>query len=130
MSFSFNIYTLVDITNTGAKRNQDPFAYKQYQNYLTVLQTIGLRVNPTVNIDPAIVDKHPSFGSIYKSKQKVWKLPIEIEYDGALNFDMLLNDFMLVPFISGLHETAKFDSCVFETTDTRTKNILFVGNDK
>lgn len=130
MSFKFDIYTLVDITNTGAKRNQDSYAYKQYQNYLTVLQTIGLRVNPTVNTDPMLVDVYPKFGSMYKNTQTVWKLPIEIEYESALNIDMLLNDFSLVPFISGLGETAKFDRCAFETKDIKTKNIIFVENDK
>lgn len=130
MSFSFDIYTLVDITNTGAKRNQDPFAYKQYQNFLTVLQTIGLRVNPTVEEKPSIVEDYPKFGSAYKGKQKVWRLPVLIEFDGALNIDMLENDFSLVPFISGLEETANFSRCVFETTDNKLKNIIFVENDK
>jgi hypothetical protein len=130
MSFSFDIYTLVDITNTGAKRNQNHFAYKQYQNYLTVLQTIGLRVNPTIDRDPVIVTEYPKFGTSYKGELKVWKLPVLIEYEDALNIDMLNNDFKLVPFISGLNETAKFDRCVFETLDNKYKNINFVDNDK
>jgi hypothetical protein len=130
MSFKFDIYTLVDITNTGAKRNQDPYAYKQYQNYLTVLQTIGLRVNPVVEKDPALVKDHPAFGKKFVGEQKVWKLPIEIEYEGALNIDMLVNDFSLVPFIDGLDETVKFQQCVFDTTSNDFKNIIFVDNDK
>ena len=130
MSFKFNIYTLVDITNTGAKRNQDAFAYKQYQNYLTVLQTIGLRVNPTVETDPILVNTYPKFGSKYQGKQKVWKLCIEIEYESALSIDMLESDFKIVPFISGLDETAKFDTCVFETHNPKSKNILFLEYDK
>ena len=130
MSFSFDIYTLVDITNTGAKRNQDPFAYKQYQNYLTVLQTIGLRVNPTIDHDPVIVTEYPKFGTAYKGTHTVWKLPVLIEYEGALTVDMLNNDFKLVPFISNLNETAKFDRCVFETLDNKYKNINFIDNDK
>jgi len=130
MSFSIDIYTLVDITNTGAKRNQDAFAYKQYQNFLTVLQTIGLRVNPTVDTDPEIVSKHPSFGTAHKGKQRVWKLTVGIEFDGAVDEDMLRSDFAIVPFISGLEETAEFGNSVFETTDPKNKNILFVKNDK
>lgn len=130
MSFKFNIYTLVDITNTGAKRNQDSYAYKQYQNYLTVLQTIGLRVNPTVNTDPVVVTDHPTFGTTHKGKHTVWKLPIEIEYEGALSIDMLIDDFEFVPFISGLNETAKFSKCVFETKNKSTINIIFVQSDK
>lgn len=130
MSFNFDIYTLVDITNTGAKRNKDPFAYKQHQNFLTVLQTIGLRVNPTVEKDPVLVEQYPSFGSAFEGKNKVWKLAIEIEYEDALTIDMLISDFSLVPFISGLEETAKFNQCVFDTTSEDYKNIIFVDNDK
>lgn len=130
MSFKFDIYTLVDITNTGAKRNQNPHAYKQYQNYLTVLQTIGLRVNPTVDTDPQIVTNHPKFGTAYKEPHRVWRLPIEIEYEDALTEEMLLKDFDFVPFITGLEESADFDRCVFRTTDRRLKNIVFVQNDK
>lgn len=130
MSFNFDIYTLADIANTGAKRNQDPHAYKQYQNYLTVLQTIGLRVNPTVEKDPVIVNDYPKFGTAYKGSHTVWKLPIEIEYEDALTMEMLINDFDFVPFITGLTESAEFDKCVFRTQDTRLKNIVFIQNDK
>lgn len=120
----------MDITNTGAKRNQDPQAYKQYQNYLTVLQTIGLRVNPTVNIDPTLISKYPKFGSEYKGTQRVWKLPIEIEYEDAINLEMLCNDFDFVPFIPNLTESTRFETCVFRTYDSRYKNIVFEINDK
>lgn len=130
MNFSFNIYTLVDITNTGAKRNQDPTAYKQYQNYLTVLQTIGLRVNPTVNSSPRLCAEYPKFGTAYRGTQRVWRLPIEIEYEDAINLDMLLNDFDCVPFITGLGETVQFESCVFRTKDPKFKNIVFEIDDK
>ena len=130
MNFNFNIYTLVDITNTGAKRNQDPRAYKQYQNYLTVLQTIGLRVNPTVNTNPTLVANYPKFGSAFKGTQRVWKLPIEIEYEAATNLDILINDFDFVPFIPNLTESVTFDTCVFRTTDPKFKNIVFEIDDK
>jgi hypothetical protein len=127
---NFNIYTLVDITNTGAKRNQDPQAYKQYQNYLTVLQTIGLRVNPTVNTDPVLTSTYPKFGTEYKGTQRVWKLPIEIEYEGAINLEMLIGDFDCVPFITNLSESVVFKTCVFRTQDSKFKNIVFEINDK
>jgi hypothetical protein len=130
MSFNFDIYTLVDITNTGAKRNQDPCAYKQYQNYLTVLQTIGLRVNPTVDVDPTLTSTYPKFGNVYKGTQRVWKLPIVIEYEDAIDLEMLLQDFDFVPFIPNLTESTKFETCVFRTTDPEYKNIVFEINDK
>lgn len=127
---NFNIYTLIDITNTRAKRNQDPLAYKQYQNYLTVLQTIGLRVNPTVDTDPVLTSTYPKFGSAYKRTQRVWKLPILIEYEGAIDLPMLINDFDCVPFIKGLTESANFKDCVFRTEDPKYKNIVFEIVDK
>lgn len=130
MSFKFDIYTLVDITNTGAKRNEDGFAYKQHQNFLTVQQTIGLRVNVIMNTDPEIVIDHPKFGKNYKGKLKVWKVPVEIEYESAITHEMLLQDFLYVPFITGLNESVKFDSAVFETLDEDKCNIVFVVDDK
>ena len=44
----FIIHTLVDITETGSRRGEDPKQYRQQQNFLTVMQTIGLRVNPDI----------------------------------------------------------------------------------
>lgn len=130
MTLKFDIYTLVDITETRARRGDDPVAYKQQQNYLTVLQTIGLRVNPTVHKPPALTDQKLKFGSVHKNVDRVWKLSIEIEYEDALSEEMLTDDFELVPFISGLSETAKFKDDVFVTKDTKHQNIIFVQTDK
>ena len=38
---------------------------------------------------------------------------------------MLINDFNLVPFISGLDETVKFKNNVFRTADKLDCNIIF-----
>lgn len=130
MTLKFDIYTLVDITETRARRGDDVVAYKQQQNYLTVLQTIGLRVNPTVTKSPLLTEEKIKFGSAYKNTNKVWKLRIEIEYEDALSEEMLINDFELVPFISGLEETAKFKDDVFVTKDPKYQNIIFVQTDK
>jgi hypothetical protein len=130
MSFKFDIYTLVDITNTGAKRNEDGFAYKQHQNFLTIQQTIGLRVNIIMESDPQIVDEYPNFGTDFDGEQKVWKVPVEIEYESALTIDMLNEDFQLVPFITGLTETAQFINAVFDPVDDKKRNIIFCVDDK
>ena len=127
MSFKFDIYTLVDITNTGAKRNEDGFAYKQHQNFLTLQQTIGLRVNVIMDQDPQIVTKHPKFD--YEGAIKVWQVPVEVEYESALTIDMLNEDFQLVPFITGLTENVEFDKSVF-VTKGKKRNIIFVEKDK
>jgi hypothetical protein len=130
MTLKFDIYTLVDITQTSARKGQDPVSYKQQQNFLTVLQTIGLRVNPSVPKEPAISYTNPRFGSVYKKEDKVWKLGIEIEYDDAHSVEMLKDDFNLVPIIVGLTETATFKDSVFITTDPKHYNIVFIQTDK
>ena len=46
INMKFRIETLVDITETKARRQgNDKFAYKQEANFQTVLQTVGMRVN-------------------------------------------------------------------------------------
>ena len=122
----FELYTLVDITRTDARRGEDPVAYKKQQNYLTVINTIGLRANPTINKMPQIVAHYPNFGSAYKGEQKVWKLVFDIEYEEATNIELMKIDFDLIPFISGLDETAEFADPVFRTTDDKLKNIIFI----
>ena len=120
MSLEFELYTTVDITNTRARKGADPDAYKQYQNYMTVLQTIGMRSNPTVDKDPKVIDNYPNFGN-----NKVWKFEFDIEYEGGHSIELLQNDFSLVPFISGLTETAQFSDNVF-ITEGKKQNIVFI----
>ena len=129
----FKLYTLVDITETGARRGEDPKQYRQQQNFLTVMQTIGLRVNPTYVAPPEIVNDTPikyKLGSKYKTKQNVWKYTFDIEYEGALDLDTLINDFDLIPVILDLDETAKFENAHFITKDTALCNIHFEVDDK
>jgi hypothetical protein len=129
----FRLYTLVDITETRARRGDDPKAARQQQNFLTVLQTIGLRVNPTYNKSPQIIEDTPSrlgLGKNYKNKQRVWQFDFEIEYEAALDLDILNSDFDLIPIIDGLNETAKFDNSVFLTQNPLKSNIIFEVDDK
>ena len=129
----FTIHTLVDITETGARRGEDPVKSRQQQNFLTVMQTIGLRVNPTYIAPPEIVKEVPSklgLGTSYKTKQSVWKYVFDIEYEGALDIDTLVNDFDLIPIITDLDETAKFENAHFITNNNAINNILFKINDK
>lgn len=129
----FRLYTLVDITETGARRGDDPKAARQQQNFLTVLQTIGLRVNPTYTRSPQILEDTPSrlgLGKNYKNKQRVWQFNFEIEFEGALDVDILNTDFNLIPVIDGLDETVKFDNSVFITQNPQKSNIIFEIDDK
>ena len=129
----FKLYTLVDITETGARRGEDPKLHRQQQNYLTVMQTIGLRVNPTYVKSPQVIEDIPSkynLGSKYKNKQSIWEYVFDIDYDGALDIDTLQNDFDLIPIITDLDETAKFENAHFITKKSDVCNIFFEVTDK
>jgi hypothetical protein len=129
----FKLYTLVDITETGARRGEDPKLHRQQQNYLTVMQTIGMRVNPTYVKPPHTINDIPSkynLGSKYKTKQSIWEYTFDIEYQDGLDIDTLQNDFDLIPIITDLDETAKFENAHFITKNTVLTNISFQLDDK
>jgi hypothetical protein len=129
----FKLYTLVDITETGARRGDDPFKMRQQQNFLTVMQTIGLRVNPTYVKKPEVKEIVPSkvgLGKKYKTKQRVWEYTFDIDYESAMSVDLLVNDFNLIPFIDELDETVKFDNPIFITQNEDINNIVFELDDK
>jgi hypothetical protein len=122
----FTLYTLVDITETGERRGQDRVAIGEQANYDTLIQVIGLRVNPT----PKGIKQHKGsisklgFGSDFKGSHAYWELRFDIEY-GATSLEMLEEDFDLVPVITQLKETAKINISVFKTKDPAQRNIVF-----
>ena len=129
----FTLYTLVDITETNTRRGEDPLKYRQQQNYLTVIQTIGMRVNPIYVNPPVIIKEIPSklgLGSKYNTKENIWKYTFDIEYEGGLSLEILENDFDLVPVITNLEETATFDNAHFITKKPNKNNIIFQIDDK
>jgi len=129
----FILHTLVDITETHARRGEDPKQYRQQQNFLTVMQTIGMRVNPTYVSSPVVVKEVPSklgLGTSYKTKQNVWTYKFDIDYEGALDIETLVNDFDLIPIITDLDETAKFENAHFLTKNAALTNISFEIVDK
>ena len=129
INLMFEIHTLVDITETKARRGEDPFKFSQQQNYLTLLNTIGLRSNPTIVVAPKLVDTFPKFGSNYKDARHAWRFVFDIEY-GAHSIDLLCEDFAMVPFVNGLNEDCEFKVAMFETKNNKTKNIVFNKLDK
>jgi hypothetical protein len=124
----FRIETLIDITETQAKRSEgDQFAYRQESNFQTVLQTIGLRVNLLYEKSPEIKELalgKMGFGDKYKGKQKFWTFDFVVEHEHALTLDMLATDFDLIPIIIGLNETVAIDKALFRTTP-QERNIIF-----
>lgn len=120
---AFIIKTLVDITNTNAKR-ENRFEYQQQQNYLTLLQTISLRSNPSI-IEPPVASKvntHKDFG--IKGNNNVWTMVFDFEAASSHSVEMLIGDLDLVPVIANLEETIKLDPSAFFTTNGKINTIF------
>lgn len=122
----FKIITLIDITETGCNRGPETVEYSQQANFNTVVQTIGLRANPT----PKWVKQRQGgignldFGSAYSGRHNYWEFVFEIEY-GLTNIEDLIKDFNMVPVITSLNETIQLNTSVFDTSNKETKNIMF-----
>lgn len=130
---TFRIVTLVDITETKQYRreaNKD-LEREQQQNFQMLLQTIGMRVNPSYRKGPVAetVDiKDMLFGTAFKGSHKVWTWEFETEYDDGFldntgdEVGLLVNDLHFVPFTPELTETAKFRVPVFDTQSSDYRN--------
>ena len=124
----FKLKTLIDITETGARRGDDPRKQQQQQNFFTTLQTISLRANPTVTESPKselILIKNLNFGSTYSGKHRVWSWSFSFEQSDSHNIEFLLNDFDFVPIINNLDETIKLNDSAFITSNEKSRNIIF-----
>ena len=127
--YSMNVIltTLVDVTETKARRGDDKFKLSQQANYMTMLQTAGLRINP----NPISLKQYTKelnglgFGTSFTGKQSYWTFKFNFETEAGLNLELLQQDFDLVPVLSGLNETVDFKNSVFRTTDKKEKNIIF-----
>ena len=129
----FIIHTVVDITETNARRGQaDKLSLDQQANYNTLLQTIGLRVNADpIELSQSIKDvSELGFGDAIKGKQRVWTFEFDNPYEGALSVDTLNDDFDLVPVITNLNETASIHNSIFCTKHPNDCNIIFTQIDK
>jgi len=124
----FELHTLVDITDPIQADNT--FYKNQHQNYLTTIQTLGLRANVEIFTKTSkIVDINTlAFGRQYDGEQKVWSMIFGYDYE--FTTDMLITDFNCVPFIDQLSETVEFDFVSFLTNSTKSKNIIFNLLDK
>jgi hypothetical protein len=129
----FIIHTVVDVTETNARRGQaDKLSLDQQANYNTLLQTIGLRCNAEpISLTATIKDVSKlGFGDAIKGKQRVWTFEFNNPYEGALTVDMLNDDFDLIPIINNLNETANINNSIFSTKNPNDRNIIFQQIDK
>jgi hypothetical protein len=122
----FIIETLVDITETQARRGADRLLVNQQANYNTIIQTAGLRVNP-IPSQVSINEKDVTgmFGTAYKGIHRVWTIEIDYEYEGGIDIDMLTEDFDLVPVINNCAESISLDPSVIRSRDKKLQNIIF-----
>jgi len=122
----FRLTTLVDITPTNEYRKSS-FESSQQANYNTVINVLGLRANPLFySIKEQDLDlKELGLGSNYRGEKHVWILDFEIEQTGAHNLNDMNEDFHLVPIITGLGEAVNINNNMFNTKDSKFKNIIF-----
>lgn len=133
---NFTVYTLVDITETGqyGHSSGSELEKKQQQNFLTLIQTIGLRVNPNYTAKPRTIDNFDvgtyPFGSAFNGTHRVWQWNFNIEFDGVFTdadnneVGVLIKDLHLIPIIVDLSESAKMEIPVFDTVNDATRNTL------
>jgi len=132
----YKLYTTVDITNTGQYRNEsgkETLRWKE-QNFQTVLQTLGIRANILFDSKPDPLDvKGTVVGLDVKEIVHVWRFDFETERDHLFESEdspvgHLLDDFELVPYISGLDESMTQNYDIFVTRGP-SRNISFYKNE-
>ena len=118
---TFELTTLVDITKTNARRGEDKLAYGQQQNYMSVVQTLGLRTNVEIS-DPVFKkQKATGFGSDYANKNlNVWRCIITVEQDESHSVEMMETDFDMVPVVKNLKENCIMEDALFCTSDAKS----------
>ena len=135
----FTVHTLIDITETKKYRHahDDSVGKYQQQNFLSLIQTIGMRANPLYIASPVILDRIMSecnFGHTFIDTNKVWSFSFSIEYDDAFSdgvdtIGLLVKDLHFVPIIAGLDETAELVYPVFNTRSDLDRNVEIVFHD-
>jgi hypothetical protein len=128
----YKLYTLVDITHTKQHRvepGKEAERWKE-QNFQTVLQTLGIRANVTYTTSPIMSEVKGSLVGFDTDKiLRVWRFDFYTERDYLFEKDnnpigLLIDDFHLVPYISGLDESMQQNYAVFNTKEDG-KNITF-----
>jgi len=127
----FQIKTLVDVTETNARKGQEKKLVNQQDNFNTLYNTIGLRTNPSDFNISIETETCKDFGSKYKGKHKVWTINFFVEAEASTSVDFMIDDFEYVPIILGLEETFVSDKNMFITSKNPTlTNIIFYQSDK
>lgn len=131
----YEVYTLVDITDTGVTdiRNKEAKEYNQAQNLNVLLQLIGLRIQPinykVTELSNCGIKKY-GLGSKYTGNHSLWKLEFEVDREDVWKKDedafyYLKSDCDKVAITTLLNETAKLDNSIFDCFSKDFKNITF-----
>ena len=129
----YKLYTLVDITHTGQHRSEpgkETLRWKE-QNFNTLIQTLGIRSNIMYDQSPAATEvKGKLVGFDTDKIIRVWRFDFYTEREFVYEKDgdpvgLLKDDFMMVPYISGLDEDMTQQYAVFNTSDPG-RNIVFI----
>jgi hypothetical protein len=128
----YKLYTLVDITHTNQHRSEvgkEHLRWKE-QNFQTLIQTLGIRSNIEYPNSPVSTEVRGSIvgfdtDDIIRVWRFDWFTDRESTYEkGNDPVGFLKDDFVLVPYISGLDEVMEQKYAVFNPEDPG-KNIVF-----
>lgn len=132
--YTYQGYTLVDITNTGIIKYSAVNEYQrnQQRNWETVVQILSLRTQILrIKLTSILyIDlNNYNFGSNYTGKHKIWSFEFDVEFQdiykvGNNDFQILIDDFTQIPIITNLDETSSFSFPIFYSSET-DKNIYF-----
>lgn len=134
----FTIYTLVDITRTNQYRKELGREKQklQQQNFDMLIQTIGMRANPSFVEDP-VVSVAPvtayNFGNQLSGIHTIWTFQFYIEHENSLTDEtgnlcgFLIEDLQFVPIITGLDETCSFETAIFNTKSRDYCNTIILS---
>lgn len=129
---SYQIYTLIDITQTGKNRGRHDAGKEvdQQNNWMTFQNCAMLRTNmefSQVTVKEDIVDQY-MFGKQFDGKQKIWSVTATPDRPDAVTIDMLKDDFDMIPMINQLDESINQHNDMFSTKNDETCNILFINS--
>ena len=128
----YKLYTLVDITHTGQHRTEpgkETLRWKE-QNFQTVIQTLGIRSNISYTNTPIASEVNGRLVGFDTDKIiRVWRFDFSTDREHVYELNdnpvgALIEDFTLVPYISGLDEAMTQKYAVFNPEDPG-KNIAF-----
>jgi len=125
-------YTLVDITQTNVVSSDDSTQRNEHRNWETLTQVLGLRAQLMLLNPPALAEVDLlvcKFGADFVGKHRVWVFKFGVESEGVFAdgnnlYGTLERDFVNVPIILGLNETAPIQMPTFAVSGS-SRNIYF-----